>query len=373
MENKNNLPQFIIDNIEANKTSLLKEPSICPDEQLLKLMNARFISICTNFNDNILAHTPKEVFNKLSRLIQICQAKERNIRPQLEKLCYNTLVELFDIPEDSVDFILKIDEKISMDKIFQITPKTGNSEETYNEYADIENDSKELQKRRILNIIITGAAMDLANKAMKKALSETFELDEELPHLYSKIMKINEYLNFVSNIKITDDNPQQAGFENLTLGTSLKAPVLEAHGLIFPILLQESIRGLLELCISNGLPDDENLAIKIIDKADALMYSVWDERIGPEIWNFICKSGGNDMPTKIVPYILSNMSTLPADDFIAYARETFCRTEKGKHMNAILYDETRHENDYGDIENRLMKKQNDFDVIEDEYFLDDEL
>lgn len=196
MENKNNLPQFIIDNIEANKTSLLKEPSICPDEQLLKLMNARFISICTNFNDNILAHTPKEVFNKLSRLIQICQAKERNIRPQLEKLCYNTLVELFDIPEDSVDFILKIDEKISMDKIFQITPKTGNSEETYNEYADIENDSKELQKRRILNIIITGAAMDLANKAMKKALSETFELDEELPHLYSKIMKINEYLNF---------------------------------------------------------------------------------------------------------------------------------------------------------------------------------
>ena len=87
MNDKNKLPKFIVDGIETNRTSLLKEPVICPDEQLLKLMNARFAAVCSNFNDNILAHAPTEVFNKLSKLIQICQAKERNIRPQLEKLC----------------------------------------------------------------------------------------------------------------------------------------------------------------------------------------------------------------------------------------------------------------------------------------------
>ena len=42
-------------------------------------------------------------------------------------------------------------------------------------------------------------------------------------------------------------------------------------------------------------------------------------------------------------------------------------------MNAILYDETKHENDYDDFEGRLMQRQSDADVIEDEYFLEDEL
>ena len=373
MKDRNKLPQFIVDSIETNRTSLMKEPVICPDEQLLKLMNARFTAVCSNFNDNILAHAPTEVFNKLGRLIQICQAKERNIRPQLEKFCYNTIVELFDIPEDCITLSLSIDESISPDKSFQVSPKTGSNEEPYREYADIENDSKEIQKRRILNIMVTGAAMDLTNRGLKKILSEVFDLDEELPHLYSKILKINEYLNFVSNIKISDRNPQQAGYENLTLGTTASIPKIDAHGLIFPILLQEAIRGLLELCVSNGLPDDEKIALKVIDKADALMYSVWDERIGPEIWNYVCKSASSNIDTKIIPSMLSNISTLPVDDFIGYARETFCRTEKGKRMNAILYDETKHEKDYDDFEGRLMQKQSDADVIEDEYFLEDEL
>ena len=215
MKDRNKLPQFIVDGIETNRTSLMKEPVICPDEQLLKLMNARFAAVCSNFNDNILAHAPTEVFNKLGRLIQICQAKERNIRPQLEKFCYNTIVELFDIPEDCITLSLSIDESISPDKSFQVSPKTGSNEEPYREYADIENDSKEIQKRRILNIMVTGAAMDLTNRGLKKILSEVFDLDEELPHLYSKILKINEYLNFVSNIKISDKNPQQAGYENV--------------------------------------------------------------------------------------------------------------------------------------------------------------
>lgn len=376
MENKNieaNIPKFIFSDIQGNRTSLMKEPSICPDECLKKMMKERFGDVCSNFNDDILSYTQEEVFNKLGKLIQICQAKERNIRSQLEQLCYTALVDLFNIPEDTIELKLSLDEEICKDKCFPITPKTGMNDE-YNEYSELENEAFEIQKRRILNIIITGAAMDLVNRGLKRVLSNIFEMDEELPHLYSKIMKINEYLNFISDIKITDKNPQQGGYEELTLGTTLKAPVVEAHGIIFPILLQESIRCLLELCISNGLPNDEKEANKIMDKADALMYSVWDERIGAAVWKFISRPmAGKYLNTKVLPSMFANISSLPVEEFINYARETFCMTKKGTRMNRILYDETEHEIEYDDFEGQLMQKQNDASVINDEYFSEDEL
>lgn len=376
MENKNieaNIPKFIFSDIQGNRTSLMKEPSICPDECLKKMMKERFGDVCSNFNDDILSYTQEEVFNKLGKLIQICQAKERNIRPQLEQLCYTALVDLFNIPEDTIELKLSLDEEISKDKCFPITPKTGMNDK-YNEYSELEKEAFEIQKRRILNIIITGAAMDLVNRGLKRVLSDIFEMDEELPHLYSKIMKINEYLNFISDIKITDKNPQQGGYEELTLGTTLKTPIVDAHGIIFPILLQESIRCLLELCISNGLPNDEKEANKIMDKADALIYSVWDERIGAAVWKFISHAmKGKYLNTKVLPSMFANISSLPVEEFIDYARETFCMTKKGTRMNCVLYDETEHEIEYDDFEVQLMQKQNDNSVINDEYFSEDEL
>lgn len=362
------LPSFIIKDIEGNKTSIMKEPSICPDICIEKLLEKRFSKICDNFNDDITSYSNTEIFNKLNKLIQICQAKERSIRPQLEKICYNALVDLFNLPKDTFILEFHLDEDISKNKNFNITPQSGEGV-VYKDYSELENLLNEVQKRRVLNIIITGFAINLVNDGIKKSLSDIFSLDEELPHLYSKILKINEYLNFVSNNKLTDKNPQQAGYSKLILRGETQLPILESHGIIFPILLQESIRCFLEYSISNGLPQDKGLADKVIDKCDALMFSIWDERIGPEI----CKRIDRKIGTKMIPLMVKNISSLPANDFIEYARETFCDTERGHHMNDILYDETLYEYQYSDFEERLLQKQNDADVINDEYFDENEL
>lgn len=369
---RSHMPKFIMADIKSNNTSILKNPNICYDEQLLNIVSSRFSHICDNFNDDILSYSKEEIFNKIGKLMQICQAKERNIRPQLEKICFNGIVELFDIPEDTVSISLNLLEDIEQGKSFNVQPKTG-TENAYEQFSDIEHEAKEVQKKRFLNILITGAAISLTNAGLKKILPDLFDLDEELPHLYSKILKVNEYFNFVNNIKITDRNPQQAGYEEVTLGTSNSQPSVKAYGLILPILLQEAIRGLLELCISNGLPDDENFAKLIIDKADALMYEPWDERIGPELWRFFMETSGCMANTKIIPMMLSNLSSLDTDDILDFARENLSFTKNAKRMNMRLFQMTKHDVEYDGFQDRIMKKQNDADVIEDEYFEEDEL
>ena len=53
--------------------------------------------------------------------------------------------------------------------------------------------------------------------------------------------------------------------------------------MIFPILLTESIRGILELSASFGLPDEQDLSNQVMKIADSLEYEPWDMRLGPFI------------------------------------------------------------------------------------------
>ncbi len=46
--------------------------------------------------------------------------------------------------------------------------------------------------------------MRLSEMAFKNSFSKIFDIDEDLPHLYSKIMKINDYLLFSQPFEIED-------------------------------------------------------------------------------------------------------------------------------------------------------------------------
>ena len=71
---------------------------------LEKVVVKRYEHVCKYFLDNIDNVTKEEVSNKIDKLIKKCIEKERPIRPQLENLCYNTLIDLFNIPEDSFSY-----------------------------------------------------------------------------------------------------------------------------------------------------------------------------------------------------------------------------------------------------------------------------
>ena len=102
------LPDDIISMVTANKTSLGNNPSI-PDifdvPFLLKLTEQGFEQAKNKLKEigeiNDIEET--ELEPALSKLILKCKKMEEPIRNELEKICINYVIDLFGVPEDTVD------------------------------------------------------------------------------------------------------------------------------------------------------------------------------------------------------------------------------------------------------------------------------
>ena len=139
----------------------------------------------------------------------------------------------------------------------------------------------------------------------------------------------------------------------------------------FPILLFESIKGIMELVSSNGLPDDMSIAKNVINKSDILEEEPWDMRFGGELWNIVTLNKNID--TKIIPDFFSKLIEIDAIDFISLINELSHNTKQGKQSIEELIKDCEYTSEYNDFETDILKKKTDLDVIEDGYFNEEEL
>jgi len=367
MEINNTLPQVPSHLLEDKNNPLLDNPAL-PANAVDKFLAKRYIEVKSEFSDDITEYDNKVVLGKLSRLIAKCLKKEEKIKPQLEDICVHALTESFNIPEDGVEISCTLSTEISQKTQFHITPDTDENFE-YEDYASMEQEDSDTKKREITNALIVGGAIKLSNKIIKNYISKIFDLDEELPHLYSEIMKINDYLLFSQKFEIKDDSHKQGGYVTVKMGNDTVPTKIEATAVIFPILLIESLRGCLELWASHGLPDDISKAKAVINKADALVNDPWYTRIGPALWDKIY----TDLDTKYLPTFFSNLCELSNNNFFGILKECFANTKLGKQEILNLSNKAKYEDDYSSFEYDIQKKQSDRSVIEDGYFTEEEL
>ena len=146
---------------------------------------------------------------------------------------------------------------------------------------------------------------------------------------------------------------------------------IEIKALTFPILLSESIKGLLELISSIGLPDELSKAKNVVDKADILSEEPWDMRFGCELWNIITLD--NKVETKMIPDFFRKLIDIDSNEFIGLMKELANNTKQGKRAIEELIDDCKYHSDYSDFEKDIMQKQDDKSLISDEYFTEDEL
>jgi hypothetical protein len=73
-----------------------------------------------------------------------------------------------------------------------------------------------------------------------------------------------------------------AGREELDLETD--PPTIKAEGALFPILVHEIFKGVMEYVSAHGLPSDPEFAEEVIGMEDTLPAEIWDLRLGPVIW-----------------------------------------------------------------------------------------
>ncbi len=142
-------------------------------------------------------------------------------------------------------------------------------------------------------------------------------------------------------------------------------PKIVAEAWIFPVLLNELIKGSMELLAAHGLPEDEREAQYVINKADTLDSEIWDMRLGPVIWEkFIDAIEGDAYDIK--HYLYYEVAQMPAEEFHTFMRELLAGSQKGKQMLVDLANDVQ-----ADIRQRESDKAlGDYDD-DDDIDLDD--
>ena len=373
------LPEDIADSVYRNKTSLGNNPAIpniFEKGYLEKIVEKRFKETVEELKKigEINDVPDTNVEDALARLVTKCQKLEEPNRPELEKIAANYLIDLFGIPDDSIQMELSLVNAVDLNsQAINLDPADGDEFMEYEDIADAENIKDEVYKRRLIDTISMGAGMKISAN-IKDYMQEIYDINPKLLDLYRKILALNDYLLFTrEDLGLTEEDKKQFGTVEVVLGQGDESPKIIAQGVIFPILLSESVRGLMELFASHGLPKDLATAQSVISKADYLKAEPWDMRIGPALWEILTDSFDNHVQTDLIPYLYKRITQLPVKKFNFFMKEVLLKTRKGKRMMAKLAQKAQYEKEYGGFEDKMSKFNTDKNVITDEYIHPDEL
>lgn len=366
------LPQDIKNVLRSHKTSLGIHPSFPPEEEVpfdaiitkLRFDEVRDEIIKYNLED----YSPNTLQTVLKELIDSCKEIESNFKQQLQNICYNYIVDLFQVPEGLVAFTCTLVNAVDDNK----APVQDTETIEFENITQRTRLHDAVYKRRIINAIITGGAMRLS-KINKSLIGELYELSPELPKLYRKITAINNYLLFTkNNMNISEKNKKQSGISYLTIGNDQVKNKIVAEGEIFPVLLHESIRGFLEMFAAYGLPSSKKECSYVMSKADFINAEPWDMRLGPALWDILIESFG-DPDTPFLPMVLTVFFSQTTPKFNTILQEIFGETKFGEHLAQKIVAKAEEIYEADDFDELMKKKQTDSSIINDQYFLPDEL
>jgi len=367
--NKRLLPQFLFKSVKAHETSL-GDNSMFPsggdypfDYTLLKV---RFGEVCDAIEKLGLESLDEDyLMSELSNALKMCRDMELPIRDTLEKICENAVNRLFAIPEEMLNLKCKLVDKIKFKNAIRLKPESDDKiTYTFDDVNDIELFDKAVEKRRFIDSLIQGAAYTYS-KILGLYIEDIDRINRDLIPLYMKIIAINDYLLFTKKEEMSDEKPMQGSYVEVHLGGVGERTTIKAQGIIFPLLLQETIKGLFELFSAHGLPSNKDKAMFVVKKADFVLAEPWDLRFGVTLWN---KIFGRVEDTNMIPYMFTSLIKQPNEEFSASVKEILSNTNRGNEIIDQLMKNAEYDNGYQQFTNRINAKNIDKSLIKDSYF-----
>ena len=181
------------------------------------------------------------------------------------------------------------------------------------ELADI---TPEIAKRKVINALIHGGAVS-KNYAYQLIQTDLAAINPSLTTLYGIAMAGSELGYFATPDQMAamaKDNPELAGGSSEVEFEDGNVPVVKARGLIFPMLVQELAKGLLELVSYEGLPSDPKMAQEVIDKSDFVDEESWAMIMGRGLWTRFVSSLGGDQD-EITMHLYNKIVSMPVELF----------------------------------------------------------
>ena len=142
----------------------------------------------------------------------------------------------------------------------------------------------QIKRRRITNAMMHGAARKSQN--LHHLDDQLRQENPQLGRHYSNLMAANDASYFLlddQTIKDQGETGVHAGNTRVDLSNPQK-PKIIAQGMVFPILLHELAKGVVELMSLWSLPKDSGIRQYVLDKTDNLSSETNDIRLGTKIW-----------------------------------------------------------------------------------------
>lgn len=286
-------------------------------------------------------------------------SRERNHKPQLEKLAIKLLKQDFNIPgelqtkvEDGktiyYDGTLQYDVSLTLPVDLSDVQKEAEMEMEQEPEEVIENIEEldlEVAKRRFLNAMMAGAAFK-GQYMFHMAEDEINAIDEDLIDEYGLLMAITEWAYFMippEAAAAASSGERAGGSERVDFTTD--PPTLICRARSFPLLCHEIVKSYMEYMSAWGLPqsDEEGAEAKskyILSKADFLEAENWDLMLGPNFWSrFLEAIDENELDIKSKLYI--KIAQMPPRDFNIFMKEILKKSDRGKQMMVDLANDIK--------------------------------
>lgn len=366
------LPDFIQKAIINNTTSLGSHPAFPPDEEesfVAKIIKQQYASVMSVVDDN----NQQSIATTLSRLIKDCVSAEEASKSALEKLCMDICMSIFDIPDDTINIDVHLVTDCDMSKYRMVPSPT--TDFTFDDIEDMKGLSDEIYKRRMVNVLISGAALSYAMN-MEYYIQQIYKINPQLPNLYQEIIKYNNALLFNQRDSIRNMERTNSGKVDVNIPNNGERISINAEGVIFPVLLEYTVRGMLEMASLQGLPSDMKRAEYIMSKADYRLAENWDMRLGVPLWNIISdniKEVGYTVDDIKSNFIIMEISKLNPDIFNEYLQNCFKKTKKGLKMTKELCDTITYNKELDTFNNFIKNQSSKYAINDNEEYSVDEL
>ena len=368
------LPDFLKKAIANNTTSLGDHPAFPPEEEdtfVGFIIKNQYNRIMEHFDGQDLSI--KDISKKLSELTVECQKIELTNKEALENLCSNIITTIFDIPEDTIDIESKLVDKCDMSK-YRMTPE-ATPDFSFEDIDEMKYLTDEIYKRRMVNSLIAGASMYYSSN-IEYYIREIYKINPELIRLYTEITKYNMVMLYNQPDTIKSVERCDSGKVDLYIGNDNERIKIRAEGVIFPVLLEYTIRGILETASQQGLPSNRDKAEYILAKADYRLAENWDLRLGLPLWSILMsdieKCGGN-LDEIGSNFIIMEISRLQPEIFNNYLQNALKQTKKGLSMTKELIDTIQYNKEVDDFDNFVQSKNSKYSINDNAEYSPDEL
>lgn len=317
-----------------------------------------------------------KTMNALKTVLEI----EKDHKEELNKLAAKLVKKEFGL-KDEIDLIPDMGQSPSMEGM-----KVDEPEEEYEseDVEDMESVEAEVKKRRLINAMIQGASKK-GHYMFHLIEAELNRIDPRLIDLYGLIMSVGDYQYWMVDDETIRQMIDQTKVGKVTTGVTddqndpreesekpeEKKHYVHGEGLIFPVVVHELIKGVMEVMSLPSLPENPKVKEYVLSKTDFVMGENWDLRLGPGIWEKFLDSIDEDA-WEVKHYLYQEIIKMPTNEFNSFMKELLAGTQKGKRELAKLAGEIKQDivadkYDQSEYERKKAEKEKSAKEVEDDF------